>query len=668
MFKPMSSLLPLLVISAIGCGQFDLLDFRSQAPDSPTASTSNRSLREKTETSVETPLVGEYVTIGNMNVVTLEGVGLVAGLPGTGSDPPVSAWRTRLLDDMRRRDIPNPNEILRSDSTALVVVRGYLPPNIKKGELFDIDVRVPDDADVKSLNGGYLLETYLSERAMIAGEGLMEGHVLAKAGGPILVGTMTNDDSAAQQRGTLLRGKVLRGAVSMKDRDMSLLLRNEYRGVQMSSRVAKRVGSRFYDYQVGGQRVPLAEAKTNELIELKIHHRYKNNPERYVQVIRNIALKESEIAQQVRMERLKAELHEPVTSQRAALKLEAIGKRAIEVLKTGLKHPSEEVRFHSAVALAYLEDASGVDVLVQAARDEPAFRVFALAALSVTEDALAFVKLRDLLSESSAETRYGAFVALRSLDPGDPFVRGEILPSACRLHVLDVDGEPMIHFRRRKEQEIVVFGANHQFEFPLIARAGKEIMVTGRSGDGFLTVSKITLGQEPERKKIPNDAVAVIRTVSEMGASYPDLAQLLIEARQQKNLSSRLEMDALPKAGRVYYRKNLAETATYQSKTRIGRPLAAPAMFNDSDPESGRARMSLDDQPDAVDDDDEDDGGEDDELEPRPRDTSVGKASFADVSSPAPTSGGKAAAGEAEPKINRFGLPPGLTNFFQRNE
>jgi hypothetical protein len=401
---------------------------------------------------------------------------------------------------------------------------------------------------------------------------------------------------------------------------------------------------------VGGQRIPLAEAKTNEVIELKIHNRYKDNPDRYIQVIRNIALQESDIAQQLRIERLKGELHEPRTCESAALKLEAIGKRGIETLKSGLKHPSEEVQFHSAVALAYLEDASGIDVLAKAARDEPAFRVFALAALSVIDDARAFVKLRELLSDPSAETRYGAFVALRSLDPGDPLVRGEILPSAFRLNVLDVEGDPMIHFRRRKEQEIVVFGTEHKFDFPLIAKAGKNIMVQGRAGDESLMVSKITLGEEIVRKKIPNDAVALIRTVSEMGASYPDVAQLLIEAHQQKNLKSRLEMDALPKAGRIYQRKNSAYTATYESKTRVGRPMSAPSMFGDSEPDTNRT--PIEDAANSELDDEEE---------------SVGTASSVDVTTPEPKPESTAVE-EPEPKPKRFGALTGFTDLFKRDE
>lgn len=535
----------------------------------------------ETKTKVDTELIGKFVNIGNLNVVRLEGVGLVTGLPNTGGDPPVSPERTMLLDDMRRRGIPNPNEILESRSTALVVVQAALPPNVDKGERFDVTVKVPGNTDVKSLNGGYLLETILTEKYNVRGVGVKEGRDYAKAFGPIMTGAVSAAD-ADDQRGVLIHGRILGGGYSLKHRDMTLLLRNEFRSSRMSYRIATRIGERFFDYETGGQRVPLAEAKTDELIVLKIHRRYKDNFPRYLEVIRNIALKESEVAERLRIEQLHEQLHNPGESELAAVRLEAIGRPAIDTLKTGLKNPSLEVRFHSAEALAYLGESDGVKELALAARDEPAFRVYALAALAIVDDASAFIELRSLLEAPSAETRYGAFRALRSLDENDPLVRGEMTKAGFRLHVLDVPGDPMVHLTRFKMAEIVLFGAQQKFTFPLVARAGKDIMVTGHSGEGDITISRITLN-EKEREQVPNDIASVLRAISDMGASYPDVAQFLIQAEQQGNLQGRLEMDALPKVGRIYERKGDEFSNTYDKRTRIGRPTMAPNIFNDAD-------------------------------------------------------------------------------------
>lgn len=622
MLKINSTLVATCLFFLSGCGQLDLMNFRSQNPEEP----DNNSLVEETKTKVETPLIGEYVNVENLGSLVLEGVGLVTGLPGTGGDPPVSPYRAQLIEEMRRRDITNPNQILRSNSTALVIVRAYLPPLVEKGERFDVQVRVPENSEVTSLNGGFLLETYLTEKGFIQGEGVMDGHVWAKAGGPIMTGTTTVDEDVEQDMGTMVRGRILSGGMSVRDRDMSLMLRKAYQSERMSYRIANRVGGRFFDYEIGGHRVPLAEAKNNKRIELKIHSRYKDNFPRYLSVIRNMSLNESEVAERVRMQRLAEELQDPVTSEKASIQLEAIGKPAIDVLKTGLKNSSLEVQFYSAIALAYLEDPSGIEVLGKTAREEPAFRIFSLAAMAVVDDSDSFMALRDLLDSNSAETRYGAFRALKSLDSRDPFVRGELMPTGYRLHVLDVEGDPMIHMTRYKQAEVVVFGINQKFTMPLIARAGKDIMITGRGGEQEITVSKITLN-ETERRVVPNDVPSVIRAIAELGASYPDLAQFLIQARNQSNLISRLEFDAMPRAGRVYLRPETEMRASHQKKSRIGRPTMAPNIF--SNPQEASEETDeydaeiIDEEEPATLAEADDSAGED-----------VGEASSADVTSP----------------------------------
>ena len=62
-----------------------------------------------------------------------------------------------------------------------------------------------------------------------------------------------------------------------------------------------------------------------------------------------------------RTERWGKELLDPKAAGVAALRLEGLGLTAIEALKAGLASPNAQVRFWSAEALAYLDDASGVD-------------------------------------------------------------------------------------------------------------------------------------------------------------------------------------------------------------------------------------------------------------------------------------------------------------------
>src|SRR4029450_8784327 len=104
-----------------------------------------------------------------------------------------------------------------------------------------------------------------------------------------------------------------------------------------------------------------------------------------------------------------------------------------------------EAKFYAAEALAYLDDTSAVGLLAEVARNEPAFRVNALAALSAMDDATAHDALSSLLEVKSAETRYGAFRALWAMNEHDAFLHDENMADQFHYHVLDVPGPDMVH-------------------------------------------------------------------------------------------------------------------------------------------------------------------------------------------------------------------------------
>ncbi len=598
----------LMAGSIVGCQDFKLLPsklLRSQSPDKQDEDSEKLSDIDKDddkdkefETKVETPMVGDYAGFANLNLVTLEGVGLVVGLDGTGSDPPPSSAREILADDMRRRGIDDPETILRSPNTALVIVRAYLPPMIRKGEAFDVEVRVSDGDTTTSLNGGWLLETELSESALVPGQGVMKGHILGKAKGPIMV---TSGEGKSDNTGLKRRGKILGGGASKKDRDLRIQLRSDFRSVRQSKRIADKIGQRFFAYNESGLREPLAKALTDQTIELKVLPRYKDNYPRYREVIRNIAFRETPVARHVRMEKLKSQLLDPDTTEIATLQLEAIGNEAIPILKTGLKHPNLEVRFNAAVALAYLGQAEAVPVLGEAAVSERAFRVYALAALSTIDDGEAHLLLRNLTNAQtdasgktidSAELRYGAFRALWTLDKRDPYLNGEMMKEAdsdrelFALHTLPTTGEPIIHLTQHRRSEIVLFGEDQRFKTPLAVRAGNHILVTAQPGTDRIVISKYQAGLPDKRKEVSTRVAEVIRTAVDFGASYPDVAQLLLQAAKQQNLTSQIEIDALPQGAREYVRK--ADSAKSNGKkVRVGNanliPNFVPNLKDDGD-------------------------------------------------------------------------------------
>ena len=526
--------------------------------------------------------VGDYISISGLKMMTLEGVGLVTGLDGSGGDPRPSQFRMVLLKDMQRRNVPNPKALLRSPQTALVIVRAYLPPLIHKGETFDIEVRLPPGSEATSLNGGWLMETDLAERAVVPGAGVLSGHVFARAKGHILISH--GDGDSGDLAGVLRRGRIPGGGRSRKNRDLVVSLKNRYRSVRMARRIANRIGTRFYAYNRHGIREPLAKPKTDRTIVLKIHPRYRDNFPRFLRVVRQIAIREDDVARQVRMQQLSGQLESVETAREAALSLEAIGAKAIPFLKTGLNHPDLEARFHAATALAYLDDHSGAATLAEAARHHRAFRVYALAALSTLEDAPSQLLLRELLKplavcntdgcrhqgkpiegpcphcrgagrvKQSAELQYGAFRALWTRDRLDPAIRGKSVGDLFTLHEIEAGGRPLIHLTQLQRPEIVLFGSEQRLRTPLAVQAGNHIWLNAQPGSPTVTISRYQVGRPPNRRTVSTRVADVIRASVELGASYPDIVQMLVQAQRQHNVPGQIAIDAVPRTGRVHFR------------------------------------------------------------------------------------------------------------------
>lgn len=541
------------------------------------------------DTRLETPLLRDYVSVTGNNMIALRGVGLVTGLDGTGGDPPPSSHRKQLLDDMRRRKIPNPGAILARRDTALVLVTAYLPAMVREGQRFDVRVMLPPNSEATSLKGGWLLETRLSEEQTIAGKGNLKGHEYALANGAILT-ALGSGGSTRDAPAMLRRGSIPGGAVSKTSRDLEIILRNDFRGIKASRQIERVISDRLHDYNNYGQRIPMAESKTDIMLELKVHPTYRNNFPRYQQMIRSLALRESEVARRLRMEKLARELLIPEKAAAAALQLEAIGREAVAVLKTALLSESLEVRFHAAQALAYLKDSSGVEVLKQAAVEEPAFRVYSLAALSVVTDAEGVMALRELMSDDELEVRYGAVRALKENNPGDHSLGTKAFDNRFILHAIETSGPPAVHVVRYRSPEVVVFGKHQELRLPAVLNVGNRIRVMGKAGSSEVTVTKYVLNDEPVRRRCSVNLVDVIETLAAMGANYPDIVQMMLEAEKQHNLAGELGIDRLPQAGRVFSRRFGEETRT----AKLGTESLTPGLFGTVD-EAEREREVSDD-------------------------------------------------------------------------
>ncbi len=517
---------------------------RQQSPEPP-----------EEETKAELKLVGNATQPYGLTYVKVEAVALVTGLAGTGEDPPPSPQRATVLAEMNRREVEHPNQILASPNTALVLVRGLMRPGIQAGDHFDLDVRTPTRSSTTSLRGGRLLETRLTETAVL-GDQLRKGHLLGMAQGPILVDPTADAD---EDKMLARKGRILGGGVATKSRNLGLVLNSEHQSVRLSQTIGKSISKRFFSYMDGQQR-GMAIPKTDEFIELDVHPRYKDNVGRYMRVVRSIAINETPSQLQTRLALLKNQLLDPVTTATAAIRLEAIGDdQAKQALLMGIKSEDPEVRFYAAEALAYLDVTEAVNPLAKVVRDEPAFRVNALAALSAMDDGAAYEALRSLLSVKSAETRYGAFRAMTAMTPNDSLLVGENMNSKFRFHKLDLPGDALIHVTSSHHPEIVFFGLDHQLKLPLVLDAGPNILVNGLSG---AQIKVSNFGSTTQQRVVSTDVEEVIRAIVELGGDYPDVVQMLEQAKQNGALTSRFRVNALPEIGRERLKRDQESAGT----------------------------------------------------------------------------------------------------------
>jgi len=532
-----------LALAGVACGCAGPA-IRSQSPE----------LEALAEVESATQLVGDYTSPWGLGNQRIERAALVTGLADSGSDPPPDPRRQMLLEEMQARGVIEPNRLLASRSTALVWVRGNLHPGIRKGDRFDVLVEVPPSHDTVSLAGGYLMETRLVEMAVL-GNRIRDGHTLGMAEGSLLVDPVS---SGTQDSVATLRGRVPGGGVALTSRPIGLSINPEHRSVGLSKRIGDCINRRFHAMLRGVKR-GVATPKTDRFIELEIPAAYRNNLARYISVVRSLPIAEPAGNRHARLELLARQLADPVTAPRAALRLEAIGKEGIGVLREGLESNDAEVRFVAAEALAYLGESLAAATLAEAASDLRSARPKALAALAIIDDANGIDALRSLLGSRSAETRYGAFRGLAMIDPRLPDIRGEPLEDVCQFHVLDVPGEPLIHATRAARAEIVLFGTSHPVKDGLRVEAGPAIVVVVTGDEA--TVSCFRPGEPDQQQTVAPRVEPILRTIVEFGGGYPDLVQFLQQATAQRKLDSRLAFDAIPTEfdGRLSVHEEVAE-------------------------------------------------------------------------------------------------------------
>ncbi|HZY86272.1 MAG TPA: flagellar basal body P-ring protein FlgI [Gemmataceae bacterium] len=506
----------------------------------------------------EVKTIGDVSVVGNAQPIALGGVGLVVGLEGTGGPCTADGYRAMLEDDLRKEGVKNVKEVLASSSCALVVVTAQLPPGACKGDPLDVVVTLPPGSQATSLRGGTLhpcrLFNYDFAGNLSPGyagaAGMLKGHALGRAEGPVLVGVGDGDEAARTRQGRLWGGGRCEA-----EQPFTLLMNPDQQFARVASQVADRVNETFPAALRSGPDHGVATAQNKFGVLLRVPAPYRLNLPRYLRVVRLIPLEGALDAptkagdHRTYRQRLGDDLLDPARTVTAALRLEALGQHSVGALKQGLQSGHPLVRFCAAEALAYLGSPSCGDELARAVAEQPVLRAYGLTALASLDEAVCHVKLRELLSTSDDdETRYGAFRALRALNERAQEVRGELLNDSFWLHRVAPHAPPLVHVSSTRRAEVVLFGKEQVLKPPFSFEAGEFVVRATEDDQGRCTVSRVPLRGAPSRKQCSLAVADVLRTMAEMGGMYPEAVGLLQQAHSCQCLNCRVRCDALPQA------------------------------------------------------------------------------------------------------------------------
>lgn len=536
------------------------------------------------EKEVEIKTIGDVTSVANAEPIAVMGVGLVVGLDGTGGGAPPGAYRTMLEDQLRKREdqlrkmgIDSIKQLLGSPNVSLVLVSGQIPAGARKGDKIDLEVATPPQSKTTSLRGGYLLDCHLfnyesTKRLDPDSSGpdrSLMGHPVATAEGALLVGLGDGDEGAK-----LKQGRIWNGGKTRIDRPFYLVLNSDQQYARLAQAVSDRINERFHGSTAGGLN-NMADAKSKSVVFLRVPPQYQHNLPRFLRVIRLIPLRDQlKELQQDRLggvngtlsvgagspyrRRMQEDLLDPKKTITAALRLEALGDDSMPALKKGLTNDHVLIRFASAEALAYLGSPSCGEELARLVEQQPALRSYSLTALASLDEAVSHVKLRDLLGSGSAESRYGAFRALRALDEREPAIAGEQFNDSWWLHRVAPHAPALAHMSSSRRPEIVLFGENPSLKAPLSLLTG-EFTVTAAENDPRCTICRFSTRHGTSRKQCSLELYDVLRTMAELGAQYPDVVELLRQADLTRTATCRIAVDALPQATDIY---ELARSST----------------------------------------------------------------------------------------------------------
>lgn len=483
--------------------------------------------------------VFERTLLGNIDPYLVSGYGLVANLDNTGGSEAPMAVREYMIKQMQQHKFGSalqpgfedvsPSRVLSDPRFAIVRVDGYMPPGIREGEYFDVNVSALPESRTTSLARGDLYRTELREpRGTTASNPTGSVNVWARSQGPVFVnpgfaldghasGGETGADSAAARR-SLRHGIVMDGGHALISRPLVLRL------LQPQRSMARRIELRIDEYF---QNPSVAAAQDEGVVYLYVPAKFRGDWEHFAGVVTHLYLRDSEGFNATRAKELAAEAVKPgAPLEQISYCWEGLGHFGVPFYKELMSHPDPAVAFYATRAAAFVGDAVAPQALSRIANARGQFQLQAVRTLGALPNSPAINQmLRPLLDSDQTLVRVEAYKVLAEHNDASIFTK-VIAPAgrpAEEKFVLDIvksSGPPVIHATRTGIPRVAIIGDRAQLNLPL----------TFAAMDGRLTISSspenpslVTIFYRPAGAPSPDMPVRPPAKVM----SRPDLAEII---------------------------------------------------------------------------------------------------------------------------------------------
>ena len=428
----------------------------------------------------------------------VSGWGVITQLKGTGSNSVPSTMRQWFLNLLRKggfgRSTLNmghlsADRVMADTSTAAVKVEALIPPGSSKGARIDVLVSALDeDTQTTSLEHGQL---YTCDLAIDGANRSMQfARPLARARGAIHVDPHRASDADAEpQKGLPRSAAVISGGVVLSDRRISLVLNQA--SWARSDLIANRINERF---SKGPQdHKPSANAVDDRSIRVYIPTRFQGEPGRFLRLIGHLFLDRSADFEQVKANTLADLLSaNPRLSDEVCLAWQALGNKALPVIRGRYRDADPVVRLAALEAGARLKDGQAVEGLLTLCRDtDVENRVKAAALLVHLPESIASTDaLLDVLDDDDRRVRLAAYESL-ALHDAHRLRRTVIGGRKDAKFILDLlpAQKPLIYIIQDDFPRIAVFGARMPFQTPLLVRLWEDrLMLKAESPQSVVNV------------------------------------------------------------------------------------------------------------------------------------------------------------------------------------